>query len=349
MLRTAAEYPAPTVCLLAAAVLAGQVRTAVGQSDSSRLITPATDQAIRKGLRSLSEVQRADGAFGSGPYRKNVAVTALCGMSFIAGGSTPNRGPYGEVVRQALEFVLSRAEPSGYIVSEEQSIGHGPMYGHGFATLFLAELYGMSPRTDVRNTLDRATRLIVDTQNSEGGWRYFPVVQDADVSVTVCQLVALRAARNAGIGVPKQTIDQAVRYIRDCQNRDGGFRYQLRLNRESSFPRSAAAVTGLYAAGLYEDPALERGLNYLDGFLPQGRSRDGAGYFYYGRYYVAQTMWHAGGARWERWYPAMRDELLRRQAGNGIWSDGFICSEYGTAMALLVLQIPNQYLPIFQR
>lgn len=339
-------------CLIgiAALVLAAAPRTVSGQGNSvTTPITPAAEQAVEKGLRFLAGTQHASGAFGSGPYRANVAVTALCGMSFIASGSTPNRGPYGEVVQRALEFVLSRAEPSGYIVSEEQSIGHGPMYGHGFATLFLAEVYGMSPRADVRSRLEGAVRLIVDTQNSDGGWRYFPVVQEADVSVTACQLVALRAARNAGIAVPKQTVDQAVEYIRNCQNRDGGFRYQLRLNRESSFARSAAAVTALYAAGRYDDPAIERGLKYLDGFLPHGRSRQTSGYFYYGRYYVAQAMWQARGERWERWYAAVRDELLRRQANNGGWSDGFICNEYGTAMALLVLQLPNHYLPIFQR
>ena len=48
------------------------------------------------------------------------------------------------------------------------------MYGHGFATTFLAECYGMSPRADLREKLSKAVKLIVNTQNKEGGWRYFP-------------------------------------------------------------------------------------------------------------------------------------------------------------------------------
>ena len=85
------------------------------------------------------------------------------------------------------------------------------MYSHGFATLFLAECYGMSKRTELRDKLSLAVKLIVNSQNKEGGWRYYPKKEDADISVTVCQVMALRAAHNAGIHVPKETIDRARR------------------------------------------------------------------------------------------------------------------------------------------
>jgi len=60
-------------------------------------------------------------------------------------------------------------------------------------------------------------------------------------------------------------------------------------------------------------------------------------------------MWHAGGRHWKQWYPAIRDELLRRQQTNGCWLDASNGRQYGTAMACLILQMPNNYLPIFQR
>jgi hypothetical protein len=59
-------------------------------------------------------------------------------------------------------------------------------------------------------------------------------------------------------------------------------------------------------------------------------------------------MWIRGGDDWNSWYPAIRNELIRRQSSGGFWKDS-VCDEYGTAMALIVLQIPNNYLPIFQR
>ena len=132
---------------------------------------------------------------------------------------------------------------SGFITYPD-AVGHGPMYGHGFATLFLAEVYGMSPDPLVREKLSNAVKLILSTQNDEGGWRYEPKRQDADISVTVCQIMALRAARNAGMFVPNKTIDRCTDYVKRSQNADGGFMYQLTQPGVSQFPRSAAAVVG---------------------------------------------------------------------------------------------------------
>jgi class 3 adenylate cyclase len=170
----------------------------------------------------------------------------------MADGDLPGRGEFGECVQKALNFVLDHSTETGLLVSDET---HGPMYGHGFATLFLGEIYGMNQEDDrVRDALVRAVQLIVSSQNDEGGWRYNPVPDDADVSVTICQVMALRSARNAGIKVPKSTIDDAIRYVRACQNSDGGFRYMKDLG-GSAWPRTAAGVASLFYAGVYEGAA----------------------------------------------------------------------------------------------
>jgi hypothetical protein len=59
-------------------------------------------------------------------------------------------------------------------------------------------------------------------------------------------------------------------------------------------------------------------------------------------------MWHAGGERWQTWYPAIRDQILARQREDGSWIDP-VGPAYGTAMACIILQAPNNYLPILQR
>jgi hypothetical protein len=281
-------------------------------------------------------------------YRRNVAVTSLVGMAFLSAGHTPNRGKYGREVQKAVDYVLSRCGPNGFILDKE-SASHGPMYGHGFATLFLAEVYGMARDDQIRKKLELAVQLIVKSQNREGGWRYDPVPKDADVSVTVCQMMALRAARNAGLHVPKETVDRCVEYVKKSQNPDGGFQYQLVRRGESAFPRSAAGLMALYSAGVYEGAEIDKALRYLMRYLPRDELFHQETHYYYGHYYAVQAMWHAGGNHWKQWYPAIRDELLQRRLASGGWSDQFICTEYGTAMALLVLQMPNNYLPIFQR
>src|SRR5262245_2065490 len=176
------------------------------ETSGLELITGPTQQAINRGLEYLAVSPYEDGSFGSGSaYRRNVAVTALSGMAFLSAGNTPNRGKYGKNVELAVQLLLSCVEATRLMTSPEGR-KQKPMYGHGFATLFLAEVYGMTPRPEIREKLKLAVNLIVNSQNKEGGWRYQPVRRDADVSVTVCQIMALRAARNAGIYVPKNTV-----------------------------------------------------------------------------------------------------------------------------------------------
>lgn len=335
------------------------------------MITPAAQEAIDRGLAYLARQQHADGSFGTHAHQGNVAITSLCGLAFMAGGHQPGRGRYGSVVTRALEYVLSQEQPTyqgwptpGFL-HRRNAITHGPMYDHGFGTLFLAEAWGMVHEPGLRrrlhDTLERAVQLIIKTQNFEGGWRYRPQPHDADISVTICQIMALRAARNAGFAVPRSVAERCIRYVRECQDihGDGGFRY-MRQTGPTGFARTAAGVVALYSAGVYEDKAIERGLQYLlrrkPGRQPPAQHfffpfDDMQQHYYYGHYYAAQAMWLAGGQYWREWFPAIREELLHHPhyRQEGYWFDGRICPHYCTAMALIILQIPNNYLPILQR
>ncbi len=324
-----------------------EARTGDLPEGAAELITPDTQKSIELGLAWLSKQQNPDGSYGSGTYRGNIAVTSLSALAMMASGSSPGRGPYGPQIDKALQYVLDNTSTSGLVASQNAGGYNVPMYSHGFGALFLAEAYGMTRRPEIREKLEKAIRLIVDTQNGEGGWRYQPVRADADLSVTICQINALRAARNAGIFVPKETVEACIRYVKQSQNLDGGFRYML-SGGGSAFPRSAGGRGGA---------VLGRGLR-LEGGRPGDRlpkeesqpdQRCGtAQNYYYGHYYAAQAMWIRGGEDWLEWYPAIRDELSHRQTSQGNWFDN-VGSEYGTAMALIILQMPNNYLPIFQR
>lgn len=322
------------------------------ESSGLELINARTQAAIDRGLVYLAQSQRPDGSFGTGSnYEGHVAVTALAGMAFLGSGSTPGRGQFGENVERAVTYILNNTSSNGLITAPEHR-NQNPMYGHGFATLFLAEVYGMTSDTRIREKLTQAVKLIINSQNKEGGWRYFPVRREADVSATVCQMMALRAARNAGLVVPKTTVDACVEYIRRCQNADGGFSYMLNgggMGTTSLVPRSAAGLVVLYSAGVYEDPQIQRGLRYIQEQGHQQEQFRQEGFYFYGQYYATQAMWYAGGDYWRRWYPRVSEEMVKRQTPGGFWNDPTVCPEYGTAMALIVLQLPNNTLPIFQR
>ncbi len=315
-------------------------------------ITPELDKAVNEGLRQLAAMQNKDGSFGGGRFGRNVAITAIACIALMADGNLPDRGPYIQNVERGLDYILDNVSESGLIADET---ANGPMYGHGFATLFLGEIYGMTggrpddERADrVHEALVKAVRLIEGSQNHEGGWRYNPVPYDADVSVTICQVMGLRSARNAGIQVDSAVIDKAVAYVQQCQNADGGFRYQAQIG-ESGWARSAAGVAALYYAGIYEGKEIETGLKYLEKTAQPGSPMGSMAHFHYGHYYAVQAMYLAGGDSWANWWPAIRDHLLSRQEPDGTWSDRSIGDAYATGMTLIILQMPKRYLPIFQK
>jgi hypothetical protein len=299
-------------------------------------------------------MQNPDGSFGGGRFGRNVAITALAALAFMADGNLPDRGPYGEHVERCLEYILANSTETGLIADEA---ANGPMYGHGFATLFLGEIYGMTaggPDAEmadrVHEALVKAVRLIEGSQNHEGGWRYNPVPYDADVSVSICQVMGLRSARNAGIEVDRKIIDDAVKYVRRCQNRpgDGGFRYQSQPG-ESGWARSAAGVATLFYAGIHEGDEIDEGLAYLKRTARPGTPLGSMAHYHYGHYYAIQTMYLAGGEMWADWWPETRDQFISTQRADGGWSDRSIGDAYATAMSLIILQMPKRYLPIFQK
>lgn len=314
---------------------------AVGGADEAEVkITPGGRKAIDAALEYLAKSQLEDGSWQTSARGKATGPMALAGLAFLSEGHQPGRGKYGGVVDKALEYVLASSQTSGLL--EYGAPGHA-MYSHGFATLFLAEAWGTSKRDDILDKLKKAIGLIVSTQNKEGGWRYQPRVADADISVTVCQVVALRAAANAGVAVPQETIDKAVSYLEKCARADGGFSYQAGGG-SPGFARTGAGLVSLILAGEHDAPEVVKAVEYLKAH----RAKDKRFYFY-GNYYAAQGMHLLGGEDWEEWYSYISKELVKKQGSDGTWSASEEERIQCTGMAVLILTIPNGYLPIYQR
>jgi hypothetical protein len=169
--------------------------------------------------------------------------------------------------------------------------------------------------------------------------------------VTICQIMALRSRPQRGAWrSPSEVIDKAVASTSDaCQNRDGGFRYQAESG-ASAWPRSAAGIASLFYAGIYEDEAIDKGIAYLEAnAMPGVGGAQSRAHYFYGHYYSVQAMYLAGGEDWTNWWPAIREELIATQNADGTWTDRSVGDAYGTAMALIILQMPKRYLPIFQK
>lgn len=311
---------------------------------ADELITPQTETAIEKGLAHLSKAQIKTGpnrgAFGTSGADGSVAISGLAGLAFLCGGNVPGRGKYGSEVENCIDFIVRNTHKSGYIA--RSSNGYGNMYGHGFATLFLSQAYGMTRKKALEEKLRDAVKLILFAQNKDGGWRYSPTPTDADLSITVCQIMALRGARDAGINVPDKVRDRAIAYVRKSHDPGGGFKYTL-SGGHSTFALTAAGVVSLYSAGIYDGKEIEAGLKYI-----KTNKESSSGHFFYGHYYAVQAMWHAGGDDWNQWYPTIRKTLLGMQQPGGGWSDSQ-GNAYATAMSLIILQMPKDLVPVYAR
>ena len=336
-----------------------------------KMMDEKTAKAIDKGLEYLASTQRPDGMWyptgGYGTYPS--CMTALAGLAMIAGGSTPETGPYAKNVRRAMFYLLrvGEAEPTGILCGPDDNQS---MHAHGFALLFLAQCYGndLDPKTEARlhKVLDKAVALTAKSQSDNGpqfkhagGWIYNPGGGGDEGSVTVTQLQALRACRNAGIEVPKSTIERAVEYLRVCQQKDGGICYQFSRGAGSgSQPAiSAAAIACFYSAGVYDREAggkgseaemVDRLLKYCkDKVVPEGGQV--MGHYFYAHMYYAEALFQRGGVDWEAYYPKMRDHLVQIQGADGSWMGDGVGMTYGTAIGTLILQLPYGYLPVCQR
>jgi hypothetical protein len=308
------------------------------QEDGDPAVIPeAVAQSIRRGQEYLRKTQNPNGSFQGGGDTGPVALGVL---ALMVDGSTPEGGAYAREVARGVEYLLKTAKPTGLIHADKSS--SPAMYNHGLATLCLAEVWGMTQQPDILPVLKRAVDLIVRSQNSRGGWRYSPSPSEADTSATVMQVVALRAAQNAGIFVPEKTIKDAVSYIKNnhCGSAKG-FGYTDASG--PGLPRSAAGVLSLQMCGQYDAKETRLGLEYLEENAAGMAKSD---HYFYAQYYAMQCMYQARDSRkWNVWYETQcRNILSRQNKESGAW-EGL----YQTGMAILAMGLPYRYLPIYQR
>jgi hypothetical protein len=384
---------AGTVSALASPALAGKVPSCHAADDPDALKFLARYQdCIDRGLQWLAKAQARDGHWEANGGNYPVAMTALAGLALLCEGSTPTQGRYSKNIEDAVEWLLSRVQPNGLIANiQNQEEQHRYMYGHGFALMFLSQVFGEESdprrREQLRRVLERAVEFTARAQTRLGGWGYVSAADNQDFdegSVTITQLQALRAARDAGIPVPKETIDKAKDYLRkstqvvrhdpDPRKREAGVTYSLRGGGGGVRPPlTAAGIACMFSAGEYENELAIQWLNYCMRHIPIDRTgRDSFGHWEYTHFYYAQVIYVLGEDRhaklrpdlaeierrdpsqrvllkWSRYREVVFEYLKSRQSANGAWSQGWVGPVFTTSLHLIILQLDKAALPIFQR
>jgi hypothetical protein len=303
-------------------------------------------------------------------------------LAFLADGHTPGKGKYGPNVDKALSFILKNAKPSGLlnIVDRKRD-----MYNHGLSTFVLGQTHGMTGDPRIGQVLDKALKLIAETQCGDGGWQYEAERRSNghDLSLAVMQAKALRSAVDSGLEVPPDVIALAIKSVRACywisapelrgstsnlsedtlKRYPGQFTYTGSSGNKTT-AMAAAGVVCLQEFGQYDDWRIPKNMEVIKSAIaatsPGPKDSGRMPFDPYTLYYVGQALYQVGGEDWTGFYPRLREGLVATQihapnvpSRNGLWLDearvrGAGAALYSVSVSCFILAIPNRYLPILQ-
>lgn len=313
---------------------AGHAQYAVIGKDT---IPAEVETAYVNGLKFLVATQKADGSW-DGQFSAEPAVVGLAVMAMLAHGDDPEIGPYKEAIRRGIGYIISHSNAKTGQIGVSTSM---TLYSHGFATLALAEAYGMVDDPLIGPTLQRAVDFLMAAQkrNPLGAWRYKAESSDADTTVAGAQMVGLFAARNAGLNVPDEVIEKGLKYYKSCQRGNGSVSYMAGVSAGEGHTTTAIGML-VYTLARQKDTTFYRA---AAGFFKSNQFSTGIPYYH--EYYAAQAAFHCDEATWQAWNAANIQRMIRMQDSSGGWSGG----AFSTAGALLSLALNYRYLPIYER
>jgi hypothetical protein len=320
-----------------------------------------TERAVANALRWLAEHQSDDGRWdgdgfdarcgtcgGTTDVAVDNALTGLALLTFYGAGHThQDDGPYREVTRRGLTWLLAQQKPDGDLRGQET------MYSHGIATIALSEAFGMTQDSALPAPVARAVNFIERARNRDsGGWRYDPG-QAGDTSVLGWQVMALKSAAMNGIAVPTGAFRAASEWMDQVSEpaRPGLYSYQ-----PGKPPTPSMTAEGMYVQQLLgvprEDPRMAASAEYVSGHPPDWSTSPNTYYWYY----ATLALFHHRGPHWDSWNAALTGELLQNQRkdgrASGSWDPVGEWANIGgriyqTALCTLMLEVYYRYLPLY--
>ena len=315
-----------------------------------------------KGLAWLAENQGNDGAWGK---QYSIAVTSFACLAYLAATDEPFEGPHAPALHRGLEFLVVQQTDGKW-----PKQGHTWIHGQGFAALALAEAYGRSllcktkPDIDtkkLRDILGKAVAVIAAHQSDSGGWWYTPGAKHKhEGSTTVTAVQALVTAHSFGVPIDEEVLAKGFEYLKQCQNRDGGFDYQLGPGETSMKEGTAADVATLALMKKFDYTVMLNAYKFLLKVTPARISRER--FPYYGHFYGCMGMKLFGDEmtpyqpQTGAYIAAAQHDVVKWQREDGSWprlgwmtSSGERTPAYATAFAALLLSVPEARLSIFSR
>lgn len=269
------------------------------------------------------------------------------------------------------EFRPRSKYPEGSQDADEEggTFGTTGMYEHAIATLGLVEALADLNDESLEPMVREAIELILRSHNTEhkpptlrgpvkhdsqyyGGWRYSPDSTDSDISITGWQILALKAAANAGFVIPEHVFPAAARFVRSLFGKeDGSFSYDSPDERGGSCARAGMGALSLQLSGYPNDPMIPPAIRFMQNHPPRWNVEEpGDGYPFYYWYYGTRVMYLAGGDDWRLWKDWMCRFLVDHQNQDGSWDDAESEEDldtYRVALGALMLEFCCGHVPIY--
>jgi hypothetical protein len=330
-------------------LIMGEARIVTNSNNDNEFITADVLAMTDLALKYLADQQAIDGSWSDTQYKKSTGVTALCCLAFMSEGSLPRVGKYGKNLDIGLDFLISKVQENGFIISEGGQ-ADGLMYEHGLASIALLLSQKDLPwRPQVQAILEKSVQSLSLCQKKDGGWGFDITNKGySNMAATSNVIWLLRLSEKFGYTVPAEVINKSVSFIVKCAYPDGKFRF--RAFGIQSPNMDCLGIIALNRKGNLDHPlvgpAKDRFTSDFNRIsIDDMKARPN---FILESFYASVAMYAISGDDWNAWFPKEVQYLKAIQRTDGSVYDEFDNSIFTTAILAIILQSPNEKIPLFE-
>ncbi len=341
--------------------------------------SPGTESAVMAALRWLHFHQDRNGQWdqdgfdkncdsrrgpscdGKGTSQYDVAVSGTALLAYLGHGHTHRVGLFKKTVKRGLEWLRGQQQADG---SLGPRLAESWIYNHALGSMALCEAYAVTRDYRYKDPAQKAVDYIRTTQNKGLGWKYEAGSGLNDTSVTGWMVLALKAAKTAGLTVDQSMFDGAINWFDRVTNPAGKTGY-MRPGDDGSVIRgvnekweklptmtAVGVICRIFCGQSRRDPKILKGVEILMSNLPDWNKPKNNKVDMYYWYYATYAMFQYGGKKWQTWNVAMKKSLLDTQrvggCPDGSWDPvgkwGMVGGRvYTTAINALTLEIYYRY------
>lgn len=327
---------------------------------------PTCEKMRVKALAYLVGVQRTGGDYKresektkdieSSTNNIDVTLTSLALLAFRSEGSTVEMGRYASNIKRGVDWLAKKARRTGEFCQKDTDQIIYQIYTNFHTSLAAWALSETADTKTHRRILVRAARYLEKQQDEKtGGWGYskFWKLYGRDTSwgwtciaPTHLVVTVLALLDSIGIEVDDDIIQRGMRYVTKCRGQSGGFGYMMAY-RGLQYPgTTAGALVSACVSRLEWSDEWHQSQRYLRrnlSNLPNYKKAECLNYYHL---FAALASVLTSREDYRDYWNLYRDTWVSEQNEDGSWNDSMGGKVYGTAIRLIIMQLPRGNLAI---